>query len=170
MEEIMQTALPNDTYLCRLSRNTARYRRSLVPLVAGLGSLLILSHPSGFLGSVAVFMFFLIYGVRTDAHITLLVSPDGIEYHLPQRTITADWRDVERIGYLHNRWRRWQIGEGLWLTGYRVTVGLPTTWRFADAFVPLEWLVPDWRASALGDDIRRYAPWLITRISRGMEQ
>jgi len=127
---------------------------------AGIGLVFLWHSPGIIVGTMAGGVINLFRGARSDTHIMLTLSPEGIAYQIPARTITANWQDVERVGCLHSLlWRR-QIGEGLWLTGYRVTDGSPTRWMFADAFVPLAWFDQDWRNGALGDDIRQYAPWL----------
>jgi len=161
-------APPDATHTYRLPLRSPRYRASLVfrlvgACVLGIGIVVVRHSPEIIVSAMAVFVINLFRDARSDTHIMLTLSPEGIAYQIPTRTITANWQDVERVGCLHGLygllWRR--IGEGLWLTGYRVTDGSPTRWMFADAFVPLAWFDQDWRTGALGDAIQQYAPWLM---------
>jgi len=156
--------LPNATHTYRLSLRSTRYRTSLIYRIVGacvlVIGLVVVWHPAGTVGGVVVFVLSLIRSLASDTRMTFALSPDGIEYRTLQRTITAQWQEVERIRQLRNLVQRWQAGDGLWLVRYRVTDGSPTRWMFADAFVPLAWFDQDWRDGVLGDDIRQYAPWL----------
>jgi hypothetical protein len=106
-------------------------------------------------------------GISWGHRISLTVDARGVIYRTGYATIMAGWRDVERIGPWH--WpspTAW--GEGLVLRPG--TVRLPWWNRspgLGGRFIPLGVFDPRWREGAIGDDICRYAPWLLDGNSGG---
>jgi hypothetical protein len=72
----------------------------------------------------------------------------------------AIWSDIEAI-------RPWSKGYYGWLSGEGLVIrsdALPGARRrtFSRYFIPVSLFARRWRESPLGDDVRRYAPWLFT--------
>lgn len=92
------------------------------------------------------------------------IGPNGLSYTRIFRAINAHWADVESI----TRWVDlpiiWLSSEGLLLRPrprYRPLWWLTKVQDRYRRFVPIDEFAPRWRESPVGDDIRRYAPWLI---------
>jgi len=95
---------------------------------------------------------------------SLHVTPEGFTYRSMGLWFSARWTDVARIGPAPYAAVRWLYGETLVVPGGVVPLHSPMFGTYADRWprcVPLAWFAPQWRTSALGDDIRQYAPWLI---------
>ncbi len=97
---------------------------------------------------------------------TLTVTLDGIGYRRSGRYSWVLWQDIEAIRPWSRGYYGWAAGEGLVI---RATIlspsGSPHRRTFSRYFIPLEWFAPQWRESPLGEEIRRYAPWLFTEAN-----
>ncbi len=100
----------------------------------------------GFSGGVTIWV---LYYFTTS----LTTTPRGFTYVTLGITIKGDWPDVEVITRGRNFFDAWVYGERL-LLRERVW------WRGSSVF--LEWFDPHWQTGPIGDDIRRYAPWLLS--------
>lgn len=76
------------------------------------------------------------------------------------------WSDIEAI----RQWSRGYYGliggEGLVIRSGAFPNARTQRRTFARFFISLEWFAPRWWESPLGDDIRRYAPWLFNEGPR----
>lgn len=100
---------------------------------------------------------------------SVTIDPSGVEFTTQGRWVVAGgWRDIERID--RRSWQALLFGEGLRLYEVR---GLPQQWwrrmmvLRPGRFIPLARFDANWREGPIGDDIRRYAPWLFSDVSRG---
>ncbi len=169
----MQT-LPPETEVRHVYRPSLRYRGYLLSIlfdaimifaVYVVIGMLLSPHRSWQGAAINGLVFALISSwvtvVRRARSTWLIVTPDTFEFTIIGPPYWEYWREVERIGHSLLPQSLLTRGEGLILP--RIPPGqvrlrsVRSYWRF----VPLTWFAPDWRHSPLGDDIRRYAPWLV---------
>lgn len=91
----------------------------------------------------------------------IIVTAEAFEYATGWKHYRCYWSQVESLR------RSSTLGALVWgRDGLRlphkpyIRIG-PRHFNGWRGFVPLEWFAVDWRHSPLGDDIRRYAPWLL---------
>jgi hypothetical protein len=100
--------------------------------------------------------------------VSLTIDPGGVLFTQGRLVVAGGWRDIERIDRRY--WPATLLGEGLVLCEVR---GLPRQWwrrmmvRHPGRFIPLARFDADWCEGPIGDDVRRYAPWLFSDASRG---
>lgn len=103
---------------------------------------------SGF--STGIGVYFLYYFTTT-----LTVDSQGFTYKTFGVVVRGRWSDVRTIARGRSTLLSWLYGEQLWLKQR-------AWWRMSS--VSLEWFDAHWRTGQLGDDIRRYAPWLLADV------
>jgi hypothetical protein len=115
-----------------------------------------------FNGLVITLFFFI--GITTflaALRMRLVFSPLGIELHQPGFRLYAAWSDVVLIDRVH--FGR-ALVDGLVLRKSELQADKITRWSIKfwrlDREIPLQPFSWRWRASELGDDLRRYAPQL----------
>jgi len=148
-------------------QNPSYLRSRAVTWVIGFAAYFALQVPShswrGAFISAIVFIvgMFVFYEVIPAQRPRLTVTPTAFEYAAAGRRYWLYWSQVESMR------RSSALGALVWgRDGLRlphkpyIRIGTRhfNGWR---GFVPLEWFAVDWRHSPLGDDIRRYAPWLL---------
>jgi hypothetical protein len=127
----------------------------IVVLSGGQGTHLILA----FLGTFALLVLYFLY---ITSRIQIITSPEGIEYHQDGYSLYTTWENVERIGTV----RFGQLDrEGLFL--HQAVMHTTPFFRLVHGnavrdvrsrFIPFTPLLPNWRETPLGLDIRQYAP------------
>lgn len=94
---------------------------------------------------------------------TLTVTPDGVGYRRSYRDTWVLWQDIEAIRPWSRGYYGWTVGEGLVIRANALSLpGSRPRRTFSRYFIPLECFAPRWRESPLGEDVRRYAPWLMS--------
>lgn len=101
-------------------------------------------------------------------HTRLVISPDGIEYCTPYHRIPTTWDNIKSIGRIP---MFTSYGEGLFLRQPALQGNKWLNWNARlmqlDRFIPLSPFAEQWRDSELGQDVRRYAPYLFVQEQMG---
>jgi len=104
---------------------------------------------------------------------TLVIASAGVSCDMPGIGVDVLWEEVAGTAAWRGR-RPWQRGDGLLLRDVRWEMLGAQAHNPADAslqgrVIPLDLFDARWRARAIGDDIRRYAPHLM-RDEEGTDQ
>jgi hypothetical protein len=99
-----------------------------------------------------------VYALKSER---IIVTPKGIEYHVPLTfAIEASWGEMEEI-------RRYWLREGLFVDRNSINIKYANRNTYAtfmgfgqSAFIPLSSFSENWRDSELGQQIKQYAPHL----------
>ena len=146
----------------------ARTRRMLVLFVVGalpVAAVLVwLLNPAVAVAYVVLQTALLMFGFRQQHQPHLRLGPDGVQFEPGSFVVRAPWDDVARVDrvtlpsgpsdalVLRSGGLGWALDPG---TRREVTA------RGWDRVIPLSQFEDDWRAGAIGDAIRAYAPRLL---------